>query len=188
MRDRRDGEAANRFLTISNLLSLFRALLAIPFAVVMLSDLPDATFWGIGLLAVAALTDKLDGVLARRRNEETEWGKILDPLADKIGMGAVAVVLVVVGMLPLWFLVAVLARDVLILAGGIVLKARRAVVPPSNQAGKWTIGVLAMTMLCAMLRLEFATALFIWLSVGMLVFSLALYMGRFAELTRSSNR
>lgn len=188
MRDRRDGKAANRFLTISNLLSLFRALLAIPFAVVMLSDMPDATSWGIGLLAVAALTDKLDGVLARRLKEETEWGKVLDPLADKIGMGAVAIVLVVVGMLPLWFLVAVLARDVLILAGGIALKSRRGVVPPSNQAGKWTIGVLALTMLCAMLRLEFATTLFIWLSIFMLILSLALYMRRFTEFTRSSNR
>jgi phosphatidylglycerophosphate synthase len=66
-----------RFFTVSNLLSISRALLAIPFALVMLSDSPNATMWGIIILAAAAFTDKFDGVLARKYHEVTEWGKIL---------------------------------------------------------------------------------------------------------------
>lgn len=175
-----------RFFTISNLLSISRAVLAVPFAIVMLSDIPDKTLWGILILAAAALTDKLDGVLARKHNEITEWGKILDPLADKIGIGVVAVVLVMLGLIPLWFVLVLLGRDVLILAGGLYLKKRKSVVPQSNLLGKWTIGVLALMMGCAMLEWSIAADMFLWMSVAMLVASLGMYGLRFLEIVKAS--
>ncbi len=174
-----------RFLTVSNLLSLLRLFLAIPFIFIMLSDSPNARWWGLLLLGLAALTDKFDGVLARRYNEVTEWGKILDPLADKIGMGVVALVLVSLGQIPLWFVVAIIGRDLLILAGGIFLKRKYGIVEQSNILGKWTIGVLAVTMALAMLQVEgvlMDTAL--WLSVAMLVASLAMYAMSFVRIVR----
>ncbi len=175
-------ETANRFFTISNLLSISRAVLAIPFAVVMLSDFPNATVWGIVILALAALTDKFDGVFARKYNEVTELGKILDPVADKIGMGVVALVLVKLNLIPLWFVVAMVGRDLLILAGGMFIKKSKGVVLQSNQLGKWTIGVLALLMFSAMLRWTVATEIFIWLSVAMLVGSFGIYMQRFTKV------
>ncbi|MEO8168902.1 MAG: CDP-alcohol phosphatidyltransferase family protein, partial [bacterium] len=120
-------QSQNPFFTISNLLSISRAVLAIPFAVVMLSDSPNATLWGIAILAVAALTDKLDGMFARKYNQVTDWGKILDPLADKIGMGIVAIVLVKLGLIPFWFVALLVGRDLLILAGGMYVKRSRGV-------------------------------------------------------------
>ncbi len=172
----------NRFFTISNLLSISRALLAIPFALVMLSDSPNATVWGIVILAVAALTDKFDGVLARKFNEVTEWGKILDPLADKIGMGIVAITLVMLKLVPLWFVIALVARDLLILAGGIYVKKKKGVVLQSNQLGKWTIGVIALAMLFAMVRWNFVADIFLWLCAAMLAGSFALYVNRFRQV------
>jgi cardiolipin synthase len=176
----------DRFFTISNLLSISRALLTIPFAFVMLSEVPSATVWGIAILTVAAVTDKFDGVLARKLNQETEWGRILDPLADKIGIGVAALVLVRLDLIPLWFVLLLLARDVLILAGGVYLKRTHARVPQSNQIGKWTIGVLALTMFCAMLRWSLAADVLLWLSVVLLVLSLALYIRRFGELMKTT--
>ena len=178
-------QPANRFFTVSNLLSISRAFLAIPFAIVMLSDSPNATWWGISILALAALTDKLDGVFARKYHEVTVWGKILDPIADKIGMAIVAIVLVKLGLIPFWFVAGLILRDLLILAGGIYVKRSRGVVLQSNVLGKWTIGALALTMFAAMLRWTTVTDIFLWLSVTMLAGSLVLYGQRFIEVMSS---
>jgi CDP-diacylglycerol--glycerol-3-phosphate 3-phosphatidyltransferase len=90
-------DAVGRFLTFANLLSIARILLVIPFALVMLSAHPHARVWGAVIMAIAAATDKFDGVVARRRGETTRWGHILDPLADKIAAGGVLVVLLILG-------------------------------------------------------------------------------------------
>jgi cardiolipin synthase (CMP-forming) len=175
-------ETTDRFFTISNVLSISRAVLAIPFAVVMLSDSSNATLWGMIILFVAALTDKFDGVLARKLNQVTDWGKILDPLADKIGMSIVAITLVMLNLIPLWFVVAMIARDVMILAGGIYVRRKKGVVLQSNQLGKWTIGVVALAMFFAMIRWTVAAEIFLWTTVAMLVASLAIYLRRFVEV------
>lgn len=176
---------SQQFVTISNLLSILRALLTVPFALVMFSDAPDARLWGLALLGIAALTDKLDGDLARKFNQITEWGKILDPLADKVGMAVLTIVLVRLDLIPLWLFVAILARDLLILGGGLYLKARWGHVEPSNILGKWTVGVLAATMALALLSvgglvMDFA----IWLSVAMLVASFAAYVNVFVQVMK----
>lgn len=176
-----------RLLTVSNLLSLIRALLTIPFTLVMLSDMPDARWWGIGLLALAALTDKLDGDIARKFGQVTEWGKILDPLADKIGMAVLALVLVHLGLIPLWLVAVILARDLLILVGGLYLKARRGYVEPSNTLGKWTVGVLAVTMALALLEMKGTILeIAIWLSVVMLVLSFGGYVQVFVRALKTT--
>ncbi len=155
---------------------------------IMLSDVPNARLWGLALLGIAALTDKLDGVIARRYNQITEWGKILDPLADKIGIAVVAIVLVQLGQIPLWFLLAIVARDVLILAGGMYLKRRRGIVEQSNLLGKWTIGVLAATMALAMLNVRGPVMDgAIGLSVVMLIASLGLYAAVFVRALRRTS-
>ena len=73
---------SSRFLTVSNLLSISRAVLIIPFVAVILSAIPGSRLWACLIMVVAALTDKFDGVLARRLHEVTDWGKILQPFAS----------------------------------------------------------------------------------------------------------
>jgi len=180
-----ESPLSSRFLTSSNLLSILRALLVIPFVAVMLSGLASARLWGCVIILLAALTDKLDGMLARRFNEITEWGKILDPLADKIGVAAVALVLLWLGEIPLWFVLALLGRDLLIFAGGVFVKARYGVVPASNLMGKWTIVAVSITLFAGVLHLPSPWLdLLVAASALMLLLSLVSYAGRFVELIK----
>ena len=164
------------FFTISNLLSLSRIVLVALFAIVMFANPPDADLWGLGILLIAMLTDKLDGDIARRLGQESYWGRILDPLADKIGVGVVSLVLLLLEMIPLWFVALLVSRDLLILIGGLILRARRGIVMPSNLAGKWTVGVIGITLLLALLRAPEVVQLVAQLmSAIMALFSLGLY-------------
>ncbi len=177
---------SGRFLTASNILSLLRLVLAVPFAWVMLSGIPDARIWGGILLGIGLLTDKFDGVLARKYGQISEWGRILDPLADKVGIAVLAIVLLIERDIPLWFVVTLLARDVLISLGGLIVKARRGIVLPSNLAGKWALVVISLTMILGLLRIRGAVlTLSLLASVIMIAVSLALYVRRFTEIMKS---
>ena len=70
--------------------------------------------WVYGLALMAYISDLLDGYIARKRNEITEWGKILDPLADKIFVGLTCIALLSIGQLSIWYIALVIGRDVLI--------------------------------------------------------------------------
>ena len=76
----------------------------------------DETNAAVALYAAGAWTDFFDGYLARRLNQVTELGKLLDPLADRIFIVALAVALVASDALPLWLALGIVARDVLLLA------------------------------------------------------------------------
>jgi len=174
------------FLTLSNLLSIFRILLAIPFAALMLSSIPSANIWGCVVLGVGALTDKLDGYVARRYHQETEWGRILDPLADKIGVAVAGLVLLSLGRLPVWFVATILLRDLLIFGGGLVVRARTGRVLPSNLVGKWAVGVISVTLFLAVLEVApMLQNVLMGATLIMLAVSLALYVRRFVEVFRS---
>jgi CDP-diacylglycerol--glycerol-3-phosphate 3-phosphatidyltransferase len=139
---------------------------------------------------LGALTDKLDGMVARARHEETEWGRVLDPLADKIGVAAIVLVLLALGDLPLWFVVAILARDLLILAGGLVVKARKGVVLPSNMVGKWSVGAISAILALRVpgftgAGIDIAFTVLLIVTSAMLLWSLALYTRRFVEVFSS---
>ncbi len=177
-----DLRTSSTFLTAANLLSIARAALSVPFVLVMLSGSPNARWWGLAIIIVAVATDRLDGALARRYNQVTEWGKILDPLADKIGVAGVGLVLLARGEIPLWFVASLLGRDLLIFAGGIFLKIRFGLILPSNVAGKWTIGVVAVTLTFALMGVPgWLMTTGIAASASMLLLSLALYARVFVQ-------
>ena len=101
---------------IPNALTLLRFLL-IPALVFLLAQRRyDAAF---AVFVVSALSDFSDGVIARHWNARTRFGEIADPLADKLTMLAVTITLAVQGLLPLWLVVAILVRDVVIVGGGL---------------------------------------------------------------------
>ncbi len=175
------------FLTISNLLSIFRGLLSIPFALVMLVPAEPLRLWALAIVLAGMLTDKLDGDLARRRGEETEWGRILDPLADKVCIAVMSLVLLVLGDLPAWFFGVLIGRDLLILAGGAYIKSTRGVVLGSNTAGKWTATAIAVTVLVLLLGLipEYRWVLFAACTAGALL-SLAMYAARLTRVLKEA--
>ena len=100
-------------LNLPNLLSLFRILLVPFLVVVLLTKFDGKEFVGLALFLVAALTDVLDGVIARRRQQITRLGKLLDPAADKILMSAAFISLVEMNpkTAPAWIVGAIIARE-----------------------------------------------------------------------------
>ncbi|HEX6230458.1 MAG TPA: CDP-alcohol phosphatidyltransferase family protein [Actinomycetota bacterium] len=116
--------ASDRILTIPNLLSFLRIAL-IPVFVWLIVD-RDTTFAGLMLFGVVVATDWVDGLIARATGQVSELGKLLDPAADRLAIGAGLVALVIRDAFPLWAALLILVRDVLILAAGLaVLIARR---------------------------------------------------------------
>jgi CDP-diacylglycerol--glycerol-3-phosphate 3-phosphatidyltransferase len=168
--------------TVSNLLSLVRIALLVPILYFLLKlDNADRVL-AVGLMLMAALTDFLDGQIARRYRQESEFGKVIDPLADKICTGAVVIALVSLGDVPFWFLLAVIGRDALILLGGIYIAKTKKVIFHSNWVGKWAMGFVAAYLIVATLRvevLETIEAIFLWGSTVFLALSLVLYGRRF---------
>ena len=130
---------------LANALSLLRIAL-VPFIVHSLRRPPEqAVWWTLALLAIAALTDLADGFVARRFNQVSRTGRILDPIADKIFLVSVGFALVIWREFPTWLLVTLLVRDLGIVVAGAFLLGRCDIVVPPNRIGKNTTGVLVLT-------------------------------------------
>lgn len=101
-------------MTLSNKLTFFR-ILAIPPTLVLIM-LYNANLFILGYLIAIFIgfTDFLDGYLARKHNEITNLGKFMDPLADKMFVGTMALVLVYFRFIPIWLLVVILVRELLV--------------------------------------------------------------------------
>lgn len=130
-----------RVLTVPNLLSLARLGFLAAFAVFLLSDHQDVL--AAGMLALAGVTDFLDGYVARRFGQVTTLGKVLDPTVDRLVLGTAVVLIVVVGAVPVWLASLVLAREALVTLLALVLAglgARRIDVTFLGKAG--TFGLM----------------------------------------------
>lgn len=109
---------------LPNALTLGR-LAVIPVFVVLMVKAGEAHSWPAGILfGAAGVTDQIDGFLARLWHVESRFGKIADPLADRLMIDAAVILLVVYGRLPWEGLVVIAARDLLLLAGWRVLAPR----------------------------------------------------------------
>jgi CDP-diacylglycerol--glycerol-3-phosphate 3-phosphatidyltransferase len=125
--------ASRRIWTWPNALSLAR-LAILPFVYL---DLANGRFLrAFVLLAVFASTDWFDGYLARQLDQVTELGKLLDPISDRVLFVVVGVGFVVAGLLPLWVVLALVVRDVLVGAAGALLLARGGRPPDVTRLGK----------------------------------------------------
>lgn len=161
----------DKFLTIPNLFSLSRLVIIIP-AIWMIFHIEEYSRYVVfGILLLAGLTDYLDGWSARKLNQISEWGKILDPMADKITLLVVAVSMVMVEWVPLWYLLVLLGRDILIMIGGLWFQKKVGFVPPSLMSGKIAVNFVSAAFLCALLGLTFWFELFMWSSLFFLLWS-----------------
>ena len=97
--------------TLANIVTISRLFLAPVFLVCILIDSPTAVTWSVVIYVVAALTDWLDGCLARRYGEVPPHGVFLDPLADKVLTTSAFIALVVHDIVPLWMVVVIIIRD-----------------------------------------------------------------------------
>lgn len=111
--------SSNRVLTVPNLISFARILLIPVFVLLLLNEGTERA--GLLLLAFVVSTDWVDGQVARRTGQVSELGKLLDPIADRLAIGAALITLVVVDAFPLWAALLILVRDAAILIAGIWL-------------------------------------------------------------------
>jgi cardiolipin synthase len=136
-------------MNIPNAITLLRVVL-IPFYV----DLMIYDYYGAALLVFlfACVTDALDGLIARLTKTQTELGAFLDPMADKLLIVSAFVTLALIGTLPIWLVIIVVSRDVILAMGSLILYSmgHKLVIRPSI-IGKLTtvlqFGVVSLTMI-----------------------------------------
>jgi CDP-diacylglycerol---glycerol-3-phosphate 3-phosphatidyltransferase len=122
-------------LNLPNALTMLR-ILAVPVIVVaLLGETPNGDALAAGVFALAALTDGLDGYFARSRDAVTTFGKLMDPLADKLLIVAALVSLVSLDRLAAWVAMVIIARE-LAVTGLRALAAERGVVISASWLGK----------------------------------------------------
>lgn len=177
-----------RFWTAANVLSLTRLVLVVPITVLLWQDGPLG--WLLGLTVAAIMTDWFDGRVARWTRSVSEWGKVIDPVADKFA--AILSVSVLTfrpaePTLPLWFFGLIVGRDLLILAGGAWIAQRSGTVLMSAWAGKAASLWLALTVLSVILKADPPVLnVCLWMATGLFVFSFAVYLVRYLNAIRRS--
>ncbi|MFH1011337.1 MAG: CDP-alcohol phosphatidyltransferase family protein [bacterium] len=136
--------------TIPNLITFARLLLLIPlFYFLKRGEKGYGNSWALAVIGIALLTDILDGFLARVLRQATDWGRTFDPLTDKVWIAGLGIFLALPwrdNPLPWGFLLLVLLRDLLIVAGGIHIYRKRGVIPESNKLGKLAMFLTAVTL------------------------------------------
>ena len=122
-------------LNVPNVLTLVRILLVPVLVVVLLQATPHGSWVAAAVFAVAALTDTLDGYLARSRRSVTTFGKVMDPIADKLLIAAALISLVSVGRVAPWAAMVIIAREFAV-SGLRIAAGAQGVVIPASPLGK----------------------------------------------------
>ena len=136
-------------MNLANKLTMFRVVLIPVFLIVLYADFTYCKYVALLIFAVASFTDFLDGHIARSRNLVTDFGKFMDPLADKVLVMTAMIVFVAWGQMPAWVFAVVLARE-LAVSGLRMIAATDGKVIAAAWSGKVKT---ASTMVCIILML-----------------------------------
>lgn len=170
--------------TASNALSVARIFLTVPLVYFLSRNTPIDNWIAFCIGLVVGASDYLDGELARRHGQVTDLGKKLDPLADKILIGSVAVYFAFFrGNMPAWFAVLLLGKDALILLGGSILAAKRIEVQ-ADPPGKYTTVAVGLTFACFIFNLDELGRWVLLVAMLCVVYSIYFYWVKFLELVR----
>jgi CDP-diacylglycerol---glycerol-3-phosphate 3-phosphatidyltransferase len=180
-------------LNLPNALTALRILLVPLLVVVLLTRLPHGLFLGAGIFGVAVITDYLDGYFARRRNQVTKIGILLDPLADKLLTAAAFISLVELDAVPAWMVMIIVGRELLVTGLRNMAAARGLIIPASSLGkGKMVAQVVAIFLLLLGIEypaLRLPAVLALWAVVALAVVSAVDYFRRFwGEMWRPAPR
>jgi CDP-diacylglycerol--glycerol-3-phosphate 3-phosphatidyltransferase len=172
--------SGNKIFNSSNSLSFLRLLLVIPAWFAFNNFDENLARYSVAAIGViATITDILDGYLARKLNQITEFGKIIDPLADKVLIIFVVLNLFLIGEIPDYYFYLIVARDLLILTGGLIVSKKLGKVLPSDYIGKATVLAISFTLLMILLNVDRASLPYIilyYLSIILIFVSLGNYI------------
>jgi CDP-diacylglycerol--glycerol-3-phosphate 3-phosphatidyltransferase len=122
-------------LNVPNVLTLLRILLVPVLVVALLSATPNGSALAAAVFALAALTDGLDGYIARSRKDITTFGKVMDPIADKLLIAAALITLVSLHRVAAWVAMVIIAREFAV-SGLRIAAGQQGVVIPASPLGK----------------------------------------------------
>ena len=177
-------------MNLPNKLTVFRMILIIPFVIVLLGG--EAGWFGdnrlvtdciaLGIFIVASLTDLLDGKIARKYNLVTNFGKFMDPLADKLLVCSALICMIELRELPAWMVIIIISRE-FIISGFRLVAANNDVVIAASYWGKFKT-TFQMVMVCLMLinfgQLvswgQVVTDVVMWVALALTVISLIDYL------------
>lgn len=142
--DQKKVNVKDDLLTWSNAISFSRILVAVPIVYLHYTNGQQITWVITALVLYGILSDYLDGYIARLTNQITEWGKVLDPIADKICAFILFFYAVYIDLIPLWFFVIEIARDLFIMAGSLYIRKLRGKVAMAIMSGKISVNVLGL--------------------------------------------
>jgi len=186
--DQKKVKVKQTLFTWSNFISFTRILVALPIVYLHYTNGQQVT-WTITVLVIyGILSDFLDGYVARHNNEISEWGKILDPFADKFCAFILFLYVVYLGIIPLWFLILEVIRDFIIMSGSLYIRKLRGKVAMAVMSGKINVNVLGLYWLAAFFYPE-ATAVHYFLmgaSLALMIFSFFDYLHRFDEIRKGA--
>ncbi|RHR05667.1 CDP-diacylglycerol--glycerol-3-phosphate 3-phosphatidyltransferase [Pseudoflavonifractor sp. AF19-9AC] len=136
-------------MNTANKLTILRVIMIPVFLLVLYLHVPGANYWALAIFVLASLTDTLDGYIARHYNQITDFGKFMDPLADKCLVTAAMLWFVEIGQMPGWALLVVIIREFGV-SGLRMVAADKGRVIAAGWSGKVKT---ASTMVCIVLML-----------------------------------
>ena len=180
-------------MNLPNKLTIFRVIL-IPFFVVcmLVPAIPFNNIIACVIFCVASFTDFLDGYLARRDGLVTNFGKFMDPLADKLLVGAALICLIETGQLPAWVVVIIISRE-FIISGFRLIASDNGVVIAASYWGKFktvTQMVMVIVLILNIPGVIFAVIgrLLMWLAVILTVVSLVDYVVKNKDVLKDTKQ
>ncbi|MBN1408379.1 MAG: CDP-alcohol phosphatidyltransferase family protein [Calditrichaceae bacterium] len=166
------------FFYLSNLLSLSRIILLIPFIYLIRLDNLTAHILFVLVSAIIILTDALDGYFARKLNQITELGIVLDPIADKIAMAIGMIVLIIYRNFPVSLVVFLLYRDLMIVIIGWIAIKKTSKPEMANMYGKINTVVVSFTAFLCIIKVQnIIFDIFVYLSYAIILISGISYAG-----------
>ena len=180
-------------MNLPNKLTILRVILIPFFVVFMLFDITGAADKWIALVifCVASLTDMLDGKIARKYNLVTNFGKFMDPLADKLLVSAAMICLIATGQLAAWIVIVIISRE-FIISGFRLIASDNGIVIAASYWGKFktVFQMLMIIVLIANIQMPFFTVLgtiLIYVALVLTIVSLIDYIVKNKDVLKEQN-
>ena len=166
-------------MNVPNTLTVLRVIMIPFFVLFMLGDITSVDkYIALGIFIAASLTDTLDGYLARKNNQVTNFGKFMDPLADKLLVCSALICLIELGQLPAWMVIIIISRE-FIISGFRLVASDNGVVIAASYWGKFktTFQMIGVVLLIFNIPvLSTLTTIIVWIALALTVISLVDYI------------
>ncbi len=178
-------------MNLPNKLTIFRVILIPFFVVLLLFEITDYDKWiALAIFIIASLTDFLDGHIARKYNLVTNFGKFMDPLADKLLVCSALICLVELSKIPAWIVILIIARE-FIISGFRLVASDNGVVIAASYWGKFKT-TFQIVMICLMIAdlepLYFVTQIVMWIALALTVISLVDYLVKNKDVMKDTGK